>query len=80
MNVGNRDIDVDDVPVIRYVVNAGARDRVFDLLLVLGPVFIAIIALDGRTVWSTALAAAYVLAFVGYLLYKGARFRTGARD
>lgn len=59
-----------DVPVLGSLMRSGTRDRAFDVLLGLGPVLVALIALVGRNVFTTALAACYVLAFVGYVGYK----------
>lgn len=42
-----------------------------DALLLVGPLVLVAIALLGRTSLTTAIAAAYLLAFVGYVLYNG---------
>ncbi|MCL7419017.1 MAG: hypothetical protein M8354_14445 [Halalkalicoccus sp.] len=44
---------------------------VFDALMLAGPAVLVAIALLGRTALTTALAIAYLLAFVGYVLYNG---------
>ncbi|MEM4781533.1 MAG: hypothetical protein QXG03_08250 [Halalkalicoccus sp.] len=46
-------------------------DPVFDALMLAGPLILVAIALLGRTALTTALAIAYLLAFVGYVLYNG---------
>lgn len=48
-------------------------DPVFDALMLAGPAVLVAIALFGRTALTTALAVAYLLAFVGYVLYNGLR-------
>ena len=60
-----------DVPVFGVLFRLRARERMFDALVLLGPVLVALIALLGRNVLTTALAACYVLAFVGYVGYRG---------
>lgn len=60
-----------EIPVIAHVIDAGADDRVFDALLLLGPVLIALIALVGRTTLTEAIAVAYLGTLIGYVLYRG---------
>ena len=62
-----------DVPVVGTVVEAGADDRVFDALLLAGPVVIIVVAALGRSPLTVALAAAYIVAFVTYTLSLGVR-------
>ncbi|AGB31588.1 hypothetical protein C488_14015 [Natrinema pellirubrum DSM 15624] len=62
-----------DVPVVGDLLESGAEDRVFDSLLLAGPVLILIIAVLGRSTVTVGLAAAYVLFFVAYVLYRGVR-------
>lgn len=64
---------VDELPVVQAVVNAGPDDSVFDALLLAGPLVLLVVALAGRSVVTEALAAGYLLAFVGYVLYLGFR-------
>jgi hypothetical protein len=59
-----------EIPVVSTVVDAGADDRVFDSMLLVGPVVIAIIALLGRSVVTELLAVAYILTFVSYVVYR----------
>ncbi|MFB6087437.1 MAG: hypothetical protein ABEJ85_02855 [Haloarculaceae archaeon] len=66
-------MSIDDLPVIEQVIESGANDRVFDALLLSGPLVILLIALIGRTLLTRAMAAAYLAVFVGYVLYKGVR-------
>jgi hypothetical protein len=59
-----------DIPIVASVVDAGADDRVFDSMLLVGPVVIAVIALLGRSVVTELLAVAYIVTFVSYVLYR----------
>ncbi|WP_336036524.1 hypothetical protein [Halobacterium yunchengense] len=63
-------MNVGDVPVVGEVVEAGADDRVFDGLLLAGPLVVALIAVLGRTPVTVAVAAGYVAVFVAYTLWK----------
>ncbi|WP_408958108.1 hypothetical protein [Natrinema sp. 74] len=65
-----------DVPIVGDLLEAGAEDRVFDGLLLVGPVLIALIAVDGRSPLTTVIAVAYLLCFVAYVLYRGVRRRS----
>ncbi|OLZ40808.1 hypothetical protein A6E15_07300 [Natrinema saccharevitans] len=62
-----------DVPVVGDLLESGAEDRVFDSLLLVGPALILVIAVLGRSAVTIGLAAAYVLFFVAYVLYRGVR-------
>ncbi|GAA5050079.1 hypothetical protein [Haladaptatus pallidirubidus] len=62
-----------DIPLLRHLARFGGQDNVFDLLLLLGPLLIIVIALVGRTVITTGFTVGYILFFFGYLLYKGSR-------
>lgn len=62
-----------NVPVVSYVFEAGADDRVFDSLLLLGPLIIGLVVLLNRSVITEALAAAYIAVFVLYTLYRAIR-------
>lgn len=66
-------MNVGDVPLLRVVWNSGADDHVFDGLLLAGPVLLCVLALVGRTPITTAIAAGYLVTFVGYTLYKANR-------
>ncbi|WP_227379871.1 hypothetical protein [Haladaptatus halobius] len=68
-------VDYRDFPLLRRLAQFGGQDTVFDLLLLLGPLLIMSIALIGRTAVTGALAIGYILFFLGYLLYKGLRYR-----
>lgn len=63
----------DDVPFIGSLSHEG-RGRGFDVLILCGPLLIAVLALLGRSPLTTALAAGYVSAFVLYTLTKSVRY------
>lgn len=60
-----------DLPIIKQVLESGAEDRVYDSLVLTGPVIIAVILLVGRSVVTIGLALLYVTVFVSYLAYRG---------
>ncbi|MFD1687666.1 hypothetical protein [Halolamina salifodinae] len=62
-----------ELPLVAHVFESGADDRVFDSLLLLGPPLILLIAVLGRSLATELLAVAYLVAFVGYALYRGVR-------
>ena len=62
-----------DLPVVSAVVEAGADDRIFDLLLLIGPLVIGLIVLLGRSFVTEAVAVVYIAVFVGYTLYRAIR-------
>jgi hypothetical protein len=59
-----------DVPVLGWVLRSGARSRTFDVLLLCGPLLVALIAIAGRNLLTTTFAVLYVLVFVGYIGYR----------
>ena len=59
-----------ELPVVRTVSESGADDRVFDSLLLVGPVLVVSIAVFGRSVLTVALAAGYISVFLVYVLYQ----------
>lgn len=61
------------LPVVSSVLEAGADDRVFDTLLLVGPLVIGVIVVLDRSVVTEALAVAYIAVFVTYVLYHGIR-------
>ncbi|MFW6436283.1 MAG: hypothetical protein ACOCYZ_01460 [Halococcoides sp.] len=67
-------------PLIADLVEAGARDPIFDALLLAGPVLIGLIALtnalDGPTAFVRLLAIGYVVAFVAAIGYRVVESRT----
>lgn len=60
-----------DLPVVSNVVEAGADDRVFDSLLLGGPLVIGLIVVLERSLFTEALAVVYIAVFVTYTLYRG---------
>lgn len=67
----------ENLPYVGAVFRFGARDRVLDSILLLGPVVVLVIAVLGRRPVTGIVTGLYVLSFVGYVLYKGLR---GAED
>ena len=67
-------MNADRLPLVGSIVASGADDRIFDSLIVLGPVLVLAIALVGRSWLMTTLALAYIGAFVGYVVYKSVTF------
>jgi hypothetical protein len=59
------------LPVVAAVVEAGADDRVFDSLLLVGPFVVGLVAVVGRSLLTEAIAVAYIAVFVAYTLYRG---------
>lgn len=66
-------MQLERIPIIGSLLAAGADNRIFDALLVSGPVVIIAIALLGRNPTSTALAVAYTVGFSVYVGYNGLR-------
>lgn len=58
-----------DLPILRHLEDVGPSDPVFDILVITGPVVLTTIAVFGRSHGTTALATAYILGFVGYLVW-----------
>ncbi|ACV11394.1 conserved hypothetical protein [Halorhabdus utahensis DSM 12940] len=65
------------LPFVSAVLESGADDRIYDGLLLTGPVVILLIPVLETTRFlsgvAKALAIAYVTAFVAYVLYRGVR-------
>jgi len=61
----------EDIPVLAAVLESGPDDRVFDGLLLLGPVVVTLIAVLGRSPVTELLAVLYVSTFVCYVAYRG---------
>lgn len=60
-----------ELPVVKQVLETGADDRVYDSLVLAGPIVIAIILIGGRSVLTVGLSLLYVGVFAAYLLYNG---------
>lgn len=60
-----------DIPFVRFILASGADDHIFDAFLLAGPMVIVAIVLLGRSLATTLLAVAYLVAFFGYTLLKG---------
>ncbi|MFB6136145.1 MAG: hypothetical protein ABEJ04_05255 [Halobacteriaceae archaeon] len=64
-------MNLERVPLVGPLLAFEERSPGYSVLLLLGPVVVAAVALAGRTAFTVVLAAAYVLAFVCYALYQG---------
>ncbi|WP_135827234.1 hypothetical protein [Halorussus ruber] len=62
-----------DLPVVGTVFRLGAQDRVLDSFLLLGPIVILSFVVLGRNAFTISVTGAYLLSFIGYVLYKGIR-------
>ncbi|QGN06027.1 hypothetical protein Hrd1104_01115 [Halorhabdus sp. CBA1104] len=60
-----------DLPIVGTVYESGADDRIFDGLLLVGPLVVVVIAALGRSLLTELLAVAYLVVFLGYVLYRG---------
>ncbi|UPW00375.1 hypothetical protein M0R88_17950 [Halorussus gelatinilyticus] len=63
-------MNVDTVPIVGEILAAGPNDRVFDSLLLAGPLLVVAIALLGRSMFTSLSVVGYLVAFVGYTLTK----------
>lgn len=59
-----------DLPLISYVFEAGADNRVFDSLLLLGPLVIGLVVILGRSLLTEVLVVVYIAVFVTHALYQ----------
>jgi uncharacterized membrane protein YuzA (DUF378 family) len=64
-------MNMTEIPVISAVSEAGADDRVFDVLLLLGPLVIGLIVIFKQSLVTEVLAVAYISTFVTYVLHRG---------
>jgi len=62
-----------NLPGVSPVFEAGADDRVFDSLVLIGPPVIGLIVILGRSLVTALVAIAYIAVFVGYTLYRAIR-------
>lgn len=63
-------MNADSIPILGELFAAGPNDRIFDSLLLVGPLLIIVIAAVGRSIVTTLLAVGYLVAFVGYTISK----------
>jgi hypothetical protein len=66
-----------DLPLASRLAEIGPNDRVFDTLLMLGPLLILLLAILGRSIVTEALAVVYIAVFLGYVLYRAVSNPTG---
>lgn len=69
-----------DVPVLSHVAESGPDDRVFDSLLLVGPLIIALIAALGRTFLTHTISISYILLLVIYVLYLAIQESSSSTD
>lgn len=62
-----------DLPLVEVVLEAGAKDGVYDALLLIAPVVIAIVITAGRSAVTVGIVVAYLVVFVSYVIYNGIR-------
>ncbi|ERH05965.1 MAG: hypothetical protein J07HN4v3_01574 [Halonotius sp. J07HN4] len=62
-----------ELPLISTVVNSGTDDPVFQVLLLIGPIVIAVIVLFGRSAVTTVLAGSYLAVLIVNTLRNGVR-------
>lgn len=60
----------EEIPIIGALLQFGERDMGYNVLILCGPLVIALLALLGRSLETELLAGGYVTAFVLYTLYK----------
>lgn len=65
----------EEIPFVGAVFRFGARDRVLDTILLLGPVVVLAFAVFGRNLLTTGITGLYILSFIGYVLYKSIRWQ-----
>ena len=60
-----------NLPVVSSIFEVGADDRVFDSLLLAGPLLLGIIIVLNRSLFTELLAFGYIAIFVVYTVYRG---------
>ncbi|MFB6180132.1 MAG: hypothetical protein ABEI77_10465 [Halorientalis sp.] len=63
-------MNVEDIPLLGGVFRYGVRDRVFAVLMVLGPILIVCNDIVGRNPVTLGLGVVYVVSLPCYVLYK----------
>lgn len=61
---------VTEFPVIKHVFESGAEDRIYDSLVIVGPIIVVLIVVTGRSIFTRGLAVSYLLIFCTHLLIK----------
>lgn len=59
----------EDIPIVGFLFRFDGRDTGYNILILCGPLLIAVLALFGRSLPTMALAVGYVSAFVLYTLW-----------
>lgn len=65
----------ENLPVVGAVFRFGARNRVLDTYVLLGPLVILTFAILGRNLFTVLVTALYILSFIAYVLYNGIQKR-----
>lgn len=61
----------ENLPYVGAVFRFGARDRVLDTYLVLGPLVILLFVILGRNLFTVLITGLYIFSFVAYVFYNG---------
>lgn len=64
-------MDIKNLPIVSQVVSFGPESRLFDSLLIAGPLVVILIVFFGRNVFTLAIASSYLLWFVASVVYTG---------
>lgn len=62
---------IENLPLISQVVAFGPDSRLFDSLLISGPIIVILIAVFGRNVVTLGISISYLLCFVASVVYTG---------
>lgn len=68
-------MNLTDLPLVEYVVSIGPDSRVFDGLLISGPLILVLIVLVERNTVTLALAVSYLLMFVAGIVHEAVGLR-----
>lgn len=63
-------MNITDLPLVEHVISIGPDSRIFDSLLVSGPLIVVLIVLFGRNTVTFGLAIGYLLLFVAGVVYE----------
>ncbi|MFC7139243.1 hypothetical protein ACFQMA_05245 [Halosimplex aquaticum] len=66
-------MDPETLPLVGAVFRFGAEDRVLDSILLAGPLVVLAMVLFEQSPVTFAVVALYVVSFVAYVAYNGAR-------
>lgn len=60
----------EDIPVLGTLFEVGAKSRLYDAMMLLGPILIVLIAIVGRTEVTTVSAGIFVITLPLYILFQ----------